>query len=48
LAKLGGDLKGNPFKAVVELIDHDNLQLNDRDFSARGKAEEMLAMHFLV
>ena len=25
LAKLGGDLKGNPFKAVLDLIDHDKL-----------------------
>jgi hypothetical protein len=25
LAKLGGDLKGNPFKAVVDLVDHDKL-----------------------
>ena len=25
LAKLGGDLKGNPFKVVVDLIDHDKL-----------------------
>ena len=25
LAKLGEDLKGNPFKAVLDLIDHDKL-----------------------
>ena len=25
LAKLGGDLKGNPFKAILDLIDHDKL-----------------------
>jgi hypothetical protein len=27
LAKLRGDLKGNPFKAVVDLIDHEKLQM---------------------
>jgi hypothetical protein len=48
LAKLGGDLKGNPFKAVVDLVDHKSLQLKDRDVSAQGMAEEMLSMHFLV
>jgi hypothetical protein len=48
LAKLGGELKGNPFKAVVDLVDHDKLQLKKRDVSARGMAEEMLTMHFLV
>jgi hypothetical protein len=25
LAKIGGDLNGNPFKAVVDLVDHKNL-----------------------
>ena len=33
LARLGGDLKGNPFKAVANLIDHDKLQM-ERDISA--------------
>jgi hypothetical protein len=47
MAKLGGDLKGNPFKAVVDLVDHEKLQLK-RDVSARSMAEEMLSMHFLV
>jgi hypothetical protein len=47
LAKLGGDLKGNPFKAVVDLVDHEKLKMK-RDVSARGMAEEMLTMHFLV
>jgi hypothetical protein len=41
-------LKGNPVKAVFDLVDHQNLQLKDRDLSARGMAEEMLALHFLV
>jgi hypothetical protein len=45
LAKFGGDLKGNLVKAV---FDHQNLQLKDRDLSARGMAKEMLALHFLV
>jgi hypothetical protein len=48
LAKLEGDLKGNPFKAVVDLVDHDKLHLKKHDISARGMAEEMLIMHFLV
>jgi hypothetical protein len=48
LARFGGDLKGNPVKAVFDLFDHENLQLKDRDLSARGMAEEMLALHFLV
>jgi hypothetical protein len=47
LAKLGGDLKGNPFKAMVDLVDHEKLHMK-RDVSARGMAEEMLTMHFLV
>jgi hypothetical protein len=25
LAKLRGDLKGNPFKAMVDMVDHKNL-----------------------
>jgi hypothetical protein len=33
MAKLGRDLKGNPFKAVVDLVDHEKLQLK-RDASA--------------
>jgi hypothetical protein len=48
LAKLGGDLKGNPLKAMVDLVDHENLQLKKRDVSTRGMVEEMLTMHFLV
>jgi hypothetical protein len=44
---LGGDLKGNPFKAVVDLIDHNKLQMK-RDVSAQGMAEEMLTMQFLL
>ena len=47
LAKLGGDLKGNPFKAVVDLIDHDKLQMK-RDIFARAMTEEMLTFQFLV
>jgi hypothetical protein len=47
LAQIGGDLKGNPFKAVVDLIDHEKLQMK-RDISARGMAEEMLTMQCLV
>jgi hypothetical protein len=47
LAKLGGDLKGNPFKAVLDLIDYDKLQMKS-DVSARGMAEEMLTFQFLV
>jgi hypothetical protein len=41
-------LKGNPIKAVFDMVNHQNLQLKDRDISARGMAEEMLALHFLV
>jgi hypothetical protein len=48
LAKIGGDLRGNPFKAVVDLVDHENLYLKNRDVSARGMAEEMLTMQLLV
>jgi hypothetical protein len=48
LAGLGGDLKGNPFKAVMDLVDHENLHLKGRDVSARGMAEEMLSLYFLV
>ena len=47
LAKLGGDLNGNPFKAVLDLINHDKLQMK-RDISTRGMAEEMLTFQFLV
>jgi hypothetical protein len=36
-------LKGNPFKAVVDLVDHDKLQMK-HDVSTRGMAEEMLTM----
>jgi hypothetical protein len=48
LAKFGRDLKGNPSKAVLDMVDHQNLQLKNRDVSTRGMAEEMLALHFLV
>jgi hypothetical protein len=37
LAKLGGDLKVNPFKAMVDLINHEKLKMNG-DVSARGMA----------
>ena len=47
LARLGGDLKGNLFKAVVELIDHDKLQMK-RDVLANGMAEEMLFFQICV
>jgi hypothetical protein len=47
LAKFGGDLKGNPFKAMVDLVDHGKLQMK-WDVSARGMVEEMLTMQFLV
>jgi hypothetical protein len=47
LAKLGGDFKSNPFKAVVDLVDHEGLQLK-RDITLRGVAEEMLTMQCLV
>jgi hypothetical protein len=47
LAKLRGDLEGNPFKAMVDLIDHEKLQMK-RDVSAQGMAEEMLSFQFLV
>jgi hypothetical protein len=47
LAKLGGDFKGNPFKAVVDLVDHEGLQLK-RDITLRGVAKEMLTIQCLV
>jgi hypothetical protein len=47
LAKLRRDLKGNPFKAVVDLVDHEKFQIKC-DKSARGIAEEMLTFQFLV
>ena len=47
LARLGGDLKGNPFKAVAELIDHDKLEM-ERDVSAHGMAEEMLFFQIYI
>jgi hypothetical protein len=47
LARLGGDLKGNPFKAVVDLVDHEKFQMK-RDTSVQGMAEEMLTFQFLV
>jgi hypothetical protein len=47
LAKLGGDFKSNPFKAVVDLVDHDGLRLK-QDITLRGVAEEMLTMQCLV
>ena len=47
LAKLGRDLKGNPFKVVVDLIDHEKFQMK-RDISTRSLVEEMLSFQFLV
>jgi hypothetical protein len=47
LAKLGGNFKSNPFKAVVDLVDHDGLRLK-RDITLCGVAEEMLTMQCLV
>jgi hypothetical protein len=47
MAKLGGDQKVNSFKAVVDLVDHEKLQMKC-DTSARGMAEEMLTFQFLV
>ena len=47
LAKLGGDLKGNPFKVVVDMIDHEKLQMK-HDIFARGMAEKMLSFQFFV
>ena len=41
LARLGGNLKGNLFKVVAELIDHDKLQM-ERDIFANDMAEDML------
>jgi hypothetical protein len=38
LAKLGGDLKGNPFQAVVDLIPYEKLQM-EHDISTQGMAE---------
>jgi hypothetical protein len=43
LAKLGRDLKGNPFKVVVDLVDHEKLQMKC-DVLAQGMSEEMLTM----
>ena len=40
-------MKGNPFKAVVDLIDHKKLQMK-RDIFARGMVEEMLSFQFFV
>jgi hypothetical protein len=47
LAKLGGDFKSNPFKAMVDVVDHEGLRLK-RDITLRGVAEEMLTMQCLV
>jgi hypothetical protein len=47
LAKLGGEFESNPFKVVVDLVDHDGLQLK-RDITLRGVAKEMLTMQCLV
>jgi hypothetical protein len=47
LAKLRGDFKGNPFKAVVDLVDHEGLRLK-RDITLHGIVEEMLTMQCLV
>jgi hypothetical protein len=43
LARLGGELKGNPFKAVADLIPHEELKMK-HDVPVRGMAENML--HF--
>ena len=40
-------MKGNPFKAVAELIDHDKLQM-ERDVSANSMAEEMLFFQICI
>ena len=40
-------MKSNSFKAVVDLIDHEKLQMK-RDISACGMTEEMLSFQFLV
>jgi hypothetical protein len=47
LAKLGGDFKSNPFKAMVDLVDHDGLRLKWY-ITLRGVVEEMLTMQCLV
>ena len=47
LAKLKSDLKGNLFLAVVNLIDHDKLQM-ERDIFARGMAKEMMFFQLCV
>jgi hypothetical protein len=47
LAKLGGDFKSNPFKVVVDVVDHEGLRLK-RNITLRGVAEEMLTMQCLV
>jgi hypothetical protein len=43
LARVGGDLKGNPFKAMVDLIPHEDMKM-ECDAFVRGMAENML--HF--
>jgi hypothetical protein len=45
--KLGGDFKGNPFKAEVDLVDHEGLRLK-QNITLRGVVEEMLTMQCLV
>ena len=47
LARLGGDLKGNPFKVVVDLILHEDLKMK-RDISAQGMAEQMMYFQICV
>ena len=47
LARLEGDLKGNPFKALAELIDHDKLQM-ERDVSTNGMAKEILFFQICI
>ena len=47
LAKFGGDLKGNPFQALVDLIPHEDLKMK-HDISAQGIAEQMVYFQFFA
>jgi hypothetical protein len=47
LARLKGDLKGKPFKAVVDLIPHGDMKMK-RDISAQGMGENMIYFHMCV
>ena len=47
LARLGCDLKGNPFKAMVDLIPHKGLNMK-HDISTRGITESMLHFQMCV